>query len=186
MGARSLLLSEDEQACKQHFKTHTSRDSFGRFCVRLPFKNSPFCLGNSYILAKKRFFHLEKRFRANPELKLQYTDFINEYIKQGHCSILTNSKPNPCYFICHHAVLKQNSESTKLRVVFDGSARTSSGVSINDLKLMGPTVQDSLFAILLRFRLYVYVLTGDVEKKFRQINLHQDDRNFQLILWRDD
>lgn len=47
-------------------------------------------------------------------------------------------------------------------------------------------MQDSFFAILLRFRQYPYFLTVVVEKMFRQINLHENDRNFQLILWRDD
>ncbi|XP_047534361.1 uncharacterized protein LOC125069000 [Vanessa atalanta] len=180
------ILSEDEKACEQHFKTHTSRDSSGRFCVRLPLKDSPDNLGNSYVQARTRFLNLERRFKAQPQLKTQYVEFINEYIKLGHCSVLQGPRPNPCYYLCHHAVLRQTSESTKLRVVFDGSAHTSSGISINDLQFNGPTVQDSLFSILLRFRQHRYVLTGDIEKMFRQITVHEMDRNLQLILWRSD
>ncbi|CAH0725011.1 unnamed protein product, partial [Brenthis ino] len=74
------LLSPDEKACEEHFQAHTTRDSAGRFCVRLPLKDSPSCLGNSYITARKRFLNLEKRFRAQPELKAQYIKFISEYI----------------------------------------------------------------------------------------------------------
>ncbi|XP_072934812.1 uncharacterized protein [Epargyreus clarus] len=180
------LLSEDEKACEQHFKNNTTRDSFGRFCVRLPLKYSPHSLGNSYLMAKNKFLNLEKRFKTQPELKVQYSQFIDEYRKLGHCSVLIDHRPQPSYFLCHHAVFKQSSESTKLRVVFDGSACTSSGLSINSLQYIGPTVQDSLFSILLRFRQHQYVLTGDIEKMFRQINVHEDDRNLQLILWRED
>ncbi|XP_045778928.1 uncharacterized protein LOC123876677 isoform X1 [Maniola jurtina] len=179
------LLSEDEKSCEEHFQAHTTRDSSGRFCVRLPLKDTPDCLGNSYITARKRFFNLEKRFKAQPELKAQYTEFINEYIKLGHCSILNVTRLEPSYFLCHHAVFKQQSESTKLRVVFDASCPTSSGFSVNDLQYVGPTIQDTLFSILLRFRQHRYVLTGDIEKMFRQVTVHENDRNLQLILWRD-
>ncbi|CAH0731342.1 unnamed protein product, partial [Brenthis ino] len=77
------LLSPDEKACEEHFQAHTTRDSAGRFCVRLPLKDSPSCLGNSYITVRKRFLNLEKRFRAQPELKAQYIKFISEYIIIG-------------------------------------------------------------------------------------------------------
>ncbi|CAH0723437.1 unnamed protein product, partial [Brenthis ino] len=86
------LLSPDEKACEEHFQAHTTRDSAGRFCVRLPLKDSPSCLGNSYITARKRFLNLEKRFRAQPELKAQYIKFISEYIMLGHCTVLSGPR----------------------------------------------------------------------------------------------
>ncbi|XP_063537706.1 uncharacterized protein LOC134747069 [Cydia strobilella] len=52
--------------------------------------------------------------------------------------------------------------------------------------MVGPTIQDSLFNILIRFRQYRYVLSGDVEKMYRQVLVHESQRNLQLILWRDD
>lgn len=179
------ILSESEAACEKHFLMSTVREKNGRFCVRLPLRESPNCLGDSYSLARKRFLNMERRFRKNPKLKLQYTQFIKEYQDLGHLSESCTAIPNPSYFLCHHAVIKDSSESTKLRVVFDGSAPSSSGYSINDLQLVGPNVQDSLFAILLRARLYKYVLSGDIEKMYRQINVACDQRNLQLILWRD-
>lgn len=179
-------LSESEKECEKHFMTHTKRLSTGHFSVRLPLIDQPDCLGDSYPIAKKRFLNLETRFRKQPELKQSYTAFIDEYKALGHCSVSEVAKPNPSYFLCHHPVLHLSSESTKLRVVFDGSLRTSSGVSLNDLQLTGPSnLQDSLFSILLRFRQYKYVLTGDVEKMFRCVMMDERDRDLQLILWRD-
>uniref|UniRef100_A0A2H1VWV5 SFRICE_018011 n=1 Tax=Spodoptera frugiperda TaxID=7108 RepID=A0A2H1VWV5_SPOFR len=63
--------SKIEQACEDHFYRNTYRLESGRFCVRLPLIDSPDCLGDSYAMAKKRLLCLEKRFRKNPELKLQ-------------------------------------------------------------------------------------------------------------------
>lgn len=67
-----------------------------------------------------------------------------------------------------------------MRVVFDGSCKTTGGRSFNDIQLVGPVVQDDLFSILLRFRYNAFVVTGDIEKMYRQI-----ERHLQLILWRD-
>lgn len=176
--------SDVETECEHHFITHTYRDENGRFYVRLPLFTEPDCLGNSYRVAKKRFFALEKRFRANPELKRHYEQFIKEYADLGHLSVSDTDIPDLSFFVPHHAVLKPTSESTKLRVVFNGSAPTTSSYSVNDLQMVGPTIQDSLFNILLRFRSHKYVLTGDVEKMYRQVMVQDCDRDLQLILWR--
>lgn len=180
------LLSESEKLCEQHFASHVSRLNSGRFCVKLPLVDSPDSLGDSYHMAKKRLLNLEKRFKRDSNLKQEYSKFIKEYSDLGHLSESTIPQPDPSYFLCHHAVFKQDSESTKLRVVFDGSAATSSGFSVNDLQMVGPNVQDSLLSIILRARQYKYLLTGDIEKMYRQVLVNEEDRDLQLILWRDD
>lgn len=52
--------------------------------------------------------------------------------------------------------------------------------------MVGPTMQDNIQALLLRFRLQSYVLTGDIEKMYRQFLMRPEDRRFQRIIWRDD
>ncbi|XP_017788509.1 PREDICTED: uncharacterized protein LOC108571049 [Habropoda laboriosa] len=88
------------------------------------------------------------------------------------------------YYLPHHAVYKESSTTTKLRVVFDGSAKTSSGISLNDAQLVGMPVQSDLVTILLRFRKHRYVLSADIEKMYRQIRVREEHRRFQRILWR--
>ncbi|XP_037959952.1 uncharacterized protein LOC119689235 [Teleopsis dalmanni] len=89
------------------------------------------------------------------------------------------------FFIPHYYVIKPDSTTTKLCVVFDASARTSSKVSLNELFMVGPTIQNELVITLLRFRLYQYGITPDITKMYRQFWLHPSNRNFQLILWRE-
>ncbi|KYM97734.1 hypothetical protein ALC62_11575 [Cyphomyrmex costatus] len=72
----------------------------------------------------------------------------------------------------HHAVLKPDSDTTKLRVVFDASAKTSSGLSLNDVQMVGPTIQQDLFNILTRFRQHVHAVSADVTKMYRQIKVN--------------
>uniref|UniRef100_A0A2A4JL65 Uncharacterized protein n=1 Tax=Heliothis virescens TaxID=7102 RepID=A0A2A4JL65_HELVI len=175
--------SLEEQFCEIDFIENTTRLSDGRFCVRMPLKEPETSLGDSYYLAKKRFLNLELKLNKNPKLKESYTRFINEYKDLGHLSEV--DRPKFGNYLPHHCVIRENSETTKLRVVFDASAKTSSGKSLNDIQAVGPVVQSDLFSILLRFRGHRFVLLGDIEKMYRQSALDESQRHLQLILWKD-
>ncbi|XP_076384102.1 uncharacterized protein LOC143261869 [Megalopta genalis] len=85
----------------------------------------------------------------------------SDYLNLGHMTETAESHIlNDGYYLPHHAVMKTTSLITKLRVVFDGSAATTSGTALNDTLLTGPKIQDDLLYILLRFRNHQYVLTG--------------------------
>jgi hypothetical protein len=75
--------------------------------------------------------------------------------------------------------------TSSIRVVFDGSCPSSNGKSLNDNLYVGPALQQDLFSILVRFRTHQFVISGDIAKMYRQILIHPDDQNYQLILWRD-
>lgn len=177
--------TKEEKLCEQHYLSNTYRLDNGRFCVGLPLRDERQCLGDSYSLAKKRFLNLESRFSKQPELKKSYSEFIHEYADLGHLTESSIHKPENAFFLPHHPVIRTKSESTKLRVVYDASARSTSGFSVNDLQMVGPVIQDSLFNILLRFRQYKFIISGDIEKMYRQVLLRESDRDLQLILWRD-
>ena len=68
--------------------------------------------------------------------------------------------------------------------MFDASAKSSSGVSPNDLLLVGPTVHSPLIDVLLRFRLQRVALTADVSKMYRVIELANQDRDLHRFIWR--
>lgn len=91
--------------------------------------------------------------------------------------------PNAVYYLPHHSVVKEASTTTRLRVVFDASVKTSSNLLLNDV---GPVIQDSLFRILIRFRMHKYVFTADITKMYRQINVYEQHHRFQRIVWRSD
>ncbi|XP_037931109.1 uncharacterized protein LOC119665921 [Teleopsis dalmanni] len=111
---------------------------------------------------------------------------MREYEALRHMTKFSGSEIiSPQYFIPHHCVLRPDSSTSKLRVVFDASVHKLSGPSLNDIMFNGPKVQDELFSILLRFRMHKYVLKTDVEKMYRQIWVNKDDRNRQLIMWRE-
>lgn len=180
----SEIHSEEEQLCEQHFVDNVNVNADGRIQVRLPFKLNADCLGESFEIARRRFLLLERRLERDSNLKSMYVDFMNEYISLGHMSPYDQPVALPYYIIPHHCVLKPQSTTTKLRVVFDASARTASNHSLNELLMVGPTIQQDLITTLFSFRLNRFALTADISKMYRQFLVDQRDRKFQLILWR--
>ena len=89
------------------------------------------------------------------------------------------------FYLPHHSVFKGSSITIKLRDVFDGSAKTTNNLSLNDTLMVGPTVQQDLFSIMSRFRTHRYVLISDIEKMYRQILVNPKYSNLQRIVWRD-
>ena len=87
-------------------------------------------------------------------------------------------------YLPHHCVFKGDSSTTKLRVVFDASAKTTSGFSVNDCLKVGPKLQDDLFDILVGYRFFKTAMSADVAKMYRQVELQKCDRDFHRILWR--
>lgn len=184
---QTKVLTKEENQCEQHFLANTTRTPDGHFCVALPLREDPSLLGDNYSLAKKRLLGLEARFRKQPETKQAYTDFMREYEALGHLSKLpkNSSKSKNAYYLPHHPVIKDTSESTKTRVVFEANSKSTSGVAVNDLQMIGPTIQDTLFNILVRFRQHKYVFCADIEKMFRAIFIRESDRYLQQVLWRE-
>jgi hypothetical protein len=68
--------------------------------------------------------------------------------------------------------------------VFDGSTKSTNGIALNDLLQVGPTVQDELYAIVVRFRTHKIVMTADIAKMYPQVAMHPADMDLQRILWR--
>ena len=68
-----------------------------------------------------------------------------------------------------HAVHKKDSTTNKLRVVFDASAKSDTGTSLNDHLLAGPTVHPSIVNVLLRFRQSKIALTSEVSRMYRAV-----------------
>lgn len=114
---------------------------------------------------------------------------MQEYKDLGHMREVSDHLiPNlssPYCYLPHHAVYKETSTTTKLRVVFDGSCKTSTGVSLNDVLMIGPTIQDDLLSIIIRFRTFKFAITADIKQMYRQVLIDPSQTALQRILWRD-
>jgi hypothetical protein len=120
-------LSADDQYCEKYFQTSTRRDHSGRFIVKLPFKHDPPNLGGvSKNAAINRLRSMGNKFKRDPRLQSDYSNFMDEYQALDHLEQVPVSEAADILnfssgFLPHHIVFKSDSTKTKLRVVFDGS-----------------------------------------------------------------
>jgi len=112
--------------------------------VQLPLKKDILELGESRLIVEKQFKSLERKIEK--QLKQQYHEFIREYAQLNHITKVPVNEIHGtlAYYIPHLAVIKKDSETTKLRVVFDASCKTTSGHSLNDFFKIGPNLQKDL------------------------------------------
>ncbi|XP_050518911.1 uncharacterized protein LOC126893015 [Diabrotica virgifera virgifera] len=119
-------VSEPEDVlCETMYRETHSRDVSGKYVVSLPFRESPPCLKDSYDVALNRFISLERRLFRQPGLQREYSSHMQEYIDLGHMQfVLEGEKTKGKYYIPHHCVVKSESVSTKIRVVYNASQKS--------------------------------------------------------------
>ncbi|UYV61853.1 hypothetical protein LAZ67_1006857 [Cordylochernes scorpioides] len=146
------------------------------------------CLFNGKDQCSETISITWKKLQKSPSILKQYCDFMDEYLLINHMELIPSDEldtpSGQCYYIPHHCVFKEQSTTTKLRVVFDASCKTSNGKSLNDFLHVGPKLQQDIFNILIRFRTRLIAFSGDIEKMYRQVRIDSRDCDFQRILWR--
>ncbi|GFV52717.1 integrase catalytic domain-containing protein [Trichonephila clavipes] len=153
----------------------------------MPFKldSSEGILGNSKAISSKRLDQLWTRLERDPAMQTLYSEFLNGYELLQHMEeVKEDSDVENGYYLAHHGVLRLSSKTSRLRVVFNASAKTSSGLSLNDLLCKGGVIQEDLFSILIRFRKYAYAFTADIRQMFRMIEVNPSQTKLQKILWK--
>ncbi|XP_011339965.1 uncharacterized protein LOC105280839 [Ooceraea biroi] len=155
-GQENRQLNIQETYCENYFDETTTRDSAGRF-IACPERKE---LGLAIQDSK------------------QQDDSTHDYKERGHMNLVSTSEMTgkALWFMLHQPVLRLDSITTKLRVVFDASAKSDNDNSLNDTLLTGPNLQNDLLHILLRYRTHRYVITGDIAMMFRQIWIVKEDR----------
>ncbi|XP_071579667.1 uncharacterized protein [Temnothorax nylanderi] len=158
------LLTPEEADCEAHFKATHSRDPSGRYIVRLPFKSPATQLGNSQRTAQACLQRLLRRFSSDEPYRLRYSSFMREYEELRHIvrTPLPGPDSTPVYYLPHHGVLKGDD----IRVVFNGSSVTSTGLSLNDLLHTGAKLQSNISDVLLWIRQHRYIFITDIRKMF--------------------
>lgn len=100
----------------------------------------------------------------------QYDEIIQNQLEQGD---IEAAPPNPTkkeFYIPHKGVVKKDAEGTKLRIVYDASAKESNAQpSLNDCLHPGPSLQNLLWSILVLSRFLPVLVTGDLEKAFLHV-----------------
>jgi len=122
--------------------------------------------------------------KSEPILR-EYDGIICQQLADGIVERVPHCEENlsGCHFLPHHGMVREDKETTKLRVVFDGSAKDRlNDLSLNDCLEKGPNTTPHIFDILLKFRSYTIGIVSDVQKAFHQIVVVPKDRNMLKFL----
>ena len=104
----------------------------------------------------------------------QYNQVVQEYIDRGVWTEVSQEeikawekKGQPVHFLAHHAVIKEESKSTKCRIVLDSTMKNNyQGPSLNDVLKKGPNGLASLYNVFIRWRSYEIGLVFDLSKAY--------------------
>ena len=168
----------------KNFKGSLQRLDDGTYSTKLPWKEDHVDLPTNKTLAVARLHSTTRRLEKLQKLE-EYHEVMEAQIKEG---ILESIPEEPSgqivHYVPHQPVIREDAESTKMRIVYDCSARSSpEDPSLNDCLEKGPPLQPLILDILLRNRMLPLCITGDIKKAFLQIKLDPADRDAQRLFW---
>ena len=182
--ADPMIESDDDLALHKFCESVRFED--GRYQIKWPWKESNVCLPDNYPLALRRMKSLVKRLQSDQVLLRKYDDIICQQLDRGIIERIDNSVLSGTrkHYLPHHPVLTPAKATTKVRVVYDASAKSQKFVSsLNDCLFCGPVILPDLVGLLIRFRLHSIVILADLEKAFLQIGVQEDERDVTRFLW---
>lgn len=178
--AETIPWTPEEQAVEKLFQETHYRNKDGRYVIRIPIRPNMPSLGDSRAIALRRFYQLERRLQANHDLRQKYIQAMREEIEHGYMEkAWGHPTGDMVYYIPHHCVGK------KFRIVNDASCRTSNGLSLNDIQMVGPKIQHDLADQIMRFRRHKIAVVADVKKMFKQVKVDPSQWDLQRIFWRE-
>ena len=178
----TIGIREKENANLRDFQDFIQLNDEGRQEARLPFKESHETLPDNYSFQEKRLLKLYSK-RKNDRVLLKNYDAL--FVEQREAGIIetveSTSTLGECHYIAHHPVFREDKKASKLRIVFDASAKEN-GASLNEVLYKGQQIIPLIFDILIRFRTYDIALTSYIEKASHQVSAHEKDRELLRFL----
>ena len=156
-----------------------------RYEIALPWKEQR--PSDHYNLSYNRVKALQRRLLHDRELLTEYDQIIKDQLDAGIIERIPQQEINRVenvHYMPHHRVVRKDKQTTKLRVVYDGSATPGNGeLSINDCLHPGPNLIPKLLDVLVKFRRHPVALSADIEKAFLMISINESDRDMLRFLW---
>ena len=176
----------------ESFEMNVKRNG-DRYEVKLPWKEDCLPCSNGYQLCESRLRSLHQKLRREPPLLSEYNNIIQDQLKTGIVEVVppedlkNDHNKTRSHYLPHLAVVRKDRETTKVRVVYDGSAKASKKErSLNDCLQTGPNRLPHVFNMIANFRKNIVGLTADIEKAFLMVGIQDDQRDFLRFLWFDD
>ena len=78
----------------------------------------------------------------------------------------------------HRAVVRENKDTTKVRIVFDASSKVRDEPALNDCLYSSPCLLPAIYDILLRLRLEKIAFISDIKQAFLNITIAEEHRDY--------
>ncbi|XP_067039928.1 uncharacterized protein [Acropora muricata] len=183
LGLRDVT-DHDQSIVFDEFKERLTRSPEGWYETTLPWKANHPPLPSNKDGSLKRLHSLNRKLQREG-LTEEYDAIIKEQLAEGVIEKAPPVSQSKEFYIPHKGVVRKTAETTKMRIVYDASARaTPDSPSLNDCLHPGPALQNRLWDILIQQRGYSVVLAGDIKKAFLQIRIHESERDALRFHWR--
>lgn len=181
----SSLMSNDDKEAELKVRASLSEVPNG-YMVGLPWRSNANTLGNNYSNALSRLESTERKLRKQPEVAEAYQTVFDKYKDKGYIKEVDEKydQAEKIWYLPHFPVVRMDKVTTKVRPVFDASARFK-GVSLNDVILQGPKLQSDLTHVLTRFRRSPVALVCDITEMYLQVHMKPSDQSVHRFLWRE-
>ena len=184
----TIGIKPNETSVYEHFLDSIRFDG-QKYVVKLPFRESAPLLPDNYQLSVKRLNSMLSRLRKQPELLKEYDEIVRNQTKKGILEDVDLNAPtvvSKTHYLPHHPVIRDDKDTTRVRIVFDASAKvTQNSPSLNNVLHVGPSLIPKIVDILIRCRWYRLLLIGDIEKAFLNVRVDHSDRDCLRMLWVD-
>ena len=122
----------DQDVVHQEFLEQLKRSPEGWYETALPWKGGHPPLPNNKTGSLKRLASLVQRLKRNGKLD-DYDAIIQQQLEEGVVEEAEEPAQVKEFYIPHKAVIRESSETTKMRIVYDASARAyDAAPSLND------------------------------------------------------
>ena len=173
----------DQKMVLSEFEEELNRDQAGWYETTLPWKGNHAPLPTQESGSKRRLEQLVRKLKRNGQYS-EYNEIIQDQLEPGIIEPAPATQPEKAFYIPHKAVVRKQAETTKLRVVYDASAKESeTQPSLNDCLHPGPPLQNLLWDVLVRSRFHPILLTRDLKQAFLQVRIQAQDRDSLRFRW---
>ena len=173
----------DQEDVYSEFKEQLTCFSDGRYETALLWKSDHPPLPNNQNGSLLRLNSLLRKLRRT-DMLAQYDAVIREQLEEDVVERAPSKVMGKEFYLPHRAVVRENAETKKLRVVYDASAHAHNDApSLNDCLHAGPPLQNQLWSVLIPNRFHSVAVIGDIRKAFLQIKIRQAERDSLRIHW---
>ncbi|XP_056400351.1 uncharacterized protein LOC130294492 [Hyla sarda] len=158
------------------------RDKSGSWVAPLPFRSPRHRLPDNKVQAEKRFSSLQHMLQRKPNMKKHFQAFMQKIFDNDQAEKAPPLQENQEHWYLPIFGVYHPQKPGQIRVVFDSSAKHK-GLSLNDVLLSGPDLNNTLLGVLIRFRKELVAVTADVQQMFYCFLVREDHRDYLRFLW---